>query len=47
MKSLREALAEIADDREEPEYPLEGVLSFICLALLCGCNGLREIERFG
>src|SRR5574341_1934726 len=47
MKSLREDLAKIADYREDPEYPLEGVLSFICLALLCGCNGLREIERFG
>jgi hypothetical protein len=47
MKSLREALAEIADYRSDPEYPLEGVLSFICLGLLCGCNGLHEIERFG
>lgn len=45
--SLREAFAEIADYRADPEYPLEGVLSFISLALLCGCNGLHEIERFG
>jgi hypothetical protein len=47
MKSLREAFAEIPDYRADPEYPLEGVLSFICLGLLCGCNGLNEIERFG
>jgi hypothetical protein len=47
MKSLREALAGISDYRDDPEYSLEGVLSLICLALLCGCDGLHEIERFG
>lgn len=47
MKSLREALAGITDYRDDPEYALEGVLSFICLGLLGGCNGLHEIERFG
>lgn len=47
MKSLREAFAEMPEYREDPEYPLEGVLSVIGLALMCGCNGLREIERFG
>jgi hypothetical protein len=47
MKSLREAFAEIQDYRANPRYPLEGILCLVCLAMLCGCDKLREIERWG
>lgn len=47
MKSLRETFAVLEDYRDDPRYPLEGVLSFVCLAMLCGCDKLREIERWG
>ena len=47
MKSLREAFAAIKDYRQDPDFPLEGLLCFICLAMMCGCNGLREMERWG
>jgi len=47
MKSLREAFAAIKDYRQNPDFPLEGLLCFVCLAMMCGCNGLREIERWG
>jgi hypothetical protein len=46
MKSLREIFARIPDWRENPRYPLEGLLTLISLAMLCGCNGIREIERW-
>ena len=47
MESLREAFARIPDWREKPRYPLDGLLTLICLAMMCGCNGIREIERWG
>jgi hypothetical protein len=47
MKSLREAFAELKDYRAKPRYPLEGLLCFVCLAMLCGCEKLREVERWG
>lgn len=47
MNSLREAFARIPDYREKAQYPLEGLLSFVCLAMMCGCNGIREIARWG
>lgn len=47
MKSLRERLKEIEDDRAWREYPLDGLLSLMCLAMMCGCNHIREIERWG
>jgi hypothetical protein len=46
MKSLRDAFAQIPDWRENPRYPLAGLLMLISLAMLCGCNGIREIERW-
>lgn len=46
MESLRDAFAQIPDWRENPRYPLPGLLTLICLAMLCGCNGIRAIERF-
>ena len=46
MESLREAFAQIPDWREDPRYPLAGLLTLICLAMLCGCNGIHEIERW-
>ena len=47
MKSLRERFKEIDDDRVWREYPLDGLLSLMCLAMMCGCNHIREIERWG
>jgi len=47
MQSLREAFAAIPDHRQDPVYPLEGLLCFVCLAMLCGCDGLREMARWG
>lgn len=47
MKSLRETFATLRDYRTAPHYPLEGLLCFVSLAMLCGCNKLREIERWG
>lgn len=48
MRSLREAFREIGDWREDQvEYPVEGLLCLVCIAVLCGCNGINEMERFG
>jgi hypothetical protein len=47
MQSLREAFATIEDYRQDPEFSLEGLLCFVSLAMMCGCNGLREMERWG
>lgn len=47
MNSLREAFAQIGDYRVRAQYPLAGLLSFISLAMMCGCDGVREIARWG
>ena len=47
MKSLRERFQELEDDREWCEYPLDGLLTLMCLAMMCGCNHIREIGRWG
>ena len=47
MKSLREAFAMLRDYRANARYPLEGLLCFVCLAMLCGCEKLHEVERWG
>lgn len=44
--SLREVFAQLSDSKQPYIYPLEGVLSLICLAMMCGCNGEREIARW-
>jgi len=46
ITSLREALAKIPDSKRPYDYPLEGVLTVISLAMMCGCNGEREIARW-
>ncbi|MCP5088044.1 MAG: ISAs1 family transposase [Rhodobacteraceae bacterium] len=46
VTSLREALAQLPDTKQPYEYPLEGVLTLICLAMMCGQNGEREIARW-
>lgn len=33
--------------RQGMRYPLPGVLALVCLALLSGCNQVREIARWG
>jgi hypothetical protein len=39
-------LSQIPDSKEPYRYPLEGVLTMICLAMMCGQNGEREIARW-
>ena len=46
MGSLREALEQISDERQDPQYPLADVLTLLCLGMLCGCNSVREIARW-
>lgn len=44
--SLREVFAKVDDSKQPYSYPLEGVLTLICLAMMCGQNGEREIARW-
>jgi hypothetical protein len=46
VASLREVFAQIPDSKQPYSYPLEGVLTLICLAMMCGQNGEREIARW-
>lgn len=46
LPGLREALAKIPDRRDPYQYPLEGVLTLMCLAMMSGCNQVREIARW-
>jgi len=46
IASLREVFAQIPDSKDPYAYPLEGVLTLICLAMMCGQNGEREIARW-
>jgi DDE_Tnp_1-associated len=47
MNSLREAFEAVPEYRQWHSYDLAGILSFLCLAMLCGCNREREIARWG
>jgi hypothetical protein len=47
MDSLREAFEAVPEYREWHKYDLAGLLTFVCLAIMCGCNGEREIARWG
>lgn len=46
IASLRDVFAKIPDSKAPYAYPLEGVLTLICLAMMCGQNGEREIARW-
>jgi hypothetical protein len=46
IMSLREVFAQLPDSKQPYFYPLDGVLTVICLAMMCGCNGEREIARW-
>ncbi len=46
IASLREVFAQVPDSKQPYTYPLEGVLTLICLAMMCGQNGEREIARW-
>lgn len=46
VMSLREAFARLPDSKQPYRYPLEGVLTLICLAMMCGQNGEREVARW-
>lgn len=47
MNSLREAFEAVPEYRRWHTYDLAGLLTFVCLAMMCGCNGEREIARWG
>ncbi|SRR5581483_2948351 len=47
MNSLREAFEAVEEYRRWHKYDLAGLLTFLCLAMMCGCNGEREIARWG
>jgi len=47
MKSLKEELEQLSDDREWSEYPLVGIVLLMCLAIMCGCHSIRGIARWG
>jgi len=47
MNSLREAFEAVPEFRQWHHYELAGILTFVCLAMMCGCNGEREIARWG
>lgn len=47
MSSLREIFAQMPDYRQSTtQYPVEGLLTLMCLAMLCGCNHVKEIARW-
>lgn len=47
MPSLRETFTQMPDYRQaSAQYPLEGLLTLMCLAMLCGCNHVQEIARW-
>lgn len=47
LKSLREILDEIPDESSPYLYPLGGVLTLICLGMMCGLDEIRAIARWG
>jgi hypothetical protein len=46
MESLQTAFEQIPDPRQDPAYPLAKVLTLVCLAMLCGCNTVRQIASW-
>lgn len=44
--SLREVFGKVDDSKQPYSYPLAGVLTLICLAMMCGQQGEREIARW-
>jgi hypothetical protein len=46
MKSLREALGEVGDNRAWCTYPLEGLLTLVVLAMMCGKNSVKGVARW-
>ena len=47
LKSLREVLDTLRDPRSPYRYPLGGVLTLICLGMMCGHQEIRAIARWG
>lgn len=47
MDSLRAAFEAVPEYRQWHHYDLAGILTFLCLGMMCGCNGEREIARWG
>lgn len=44
--SLREVFGKVEDRKQPYNYPLAGVLTLICLAMMCGQQREREIARW-
>lgn len=47
MESLRQAFEKVPEFRQWHKYDLPGLLTFLSLAMMCGCNGERQIARWG
>jgi len=48
LKSLKGALQIVPDSRKEnKQYPLGSILSIMFMALLCGCDNIKQIQEFG
>ena len=47
MESLRQALEQVPEFRHWHKYDMPGLLTFLSLAIMCGCNGERQIARWG
>lgn len=47
MESLRQAFEQVPEFRQWHKYDLPGLLTFLSLAMLCGCNGERQMARWG
>ena len=47
MESLRQAFEQVPEFRQWHKYDLPALLTFLSLAMMCGCNGERQIARWG
>jgi hypothetical protein len=47
MESLRAAFEAVPEYRAWHKYNLPGLLTMVSLAMLCGCDSVREIARWG
>lgn len=47
MERLRQAFEQVPEFRQWHKYDLPSLLTFLSLAMMCGCNGERQIARWG
>lgn len=46
MESLRQAFEQVPEYREWHKHDLPSLLTLLCMAMMCGCNGERQIARW-